>query len=127
MAIEQNGTSIATDAFAPLHAAGVSPRLDAGMSDNQSKFDSLKNDWKTSRPPESSPIRLAMHPAYLKIIGMGKDAVPLLLEELKISPDMWFVALRSITCDDPVPASARGNVVEMAKAWIKWGEERGYC
>ncbi len=92
------------------------------------KFQQLKGEWKANLPMESSTWKLAMSPAYLKIIGMGPAAVPLLLEELKTEPDLWFVALRSITCadPDPVPHSARGNVAEMAKAWIKWGEERGY-
>ncbi len=93
----------------------------------RAKFQQLKNEWKTTRPSESSPVRLAMHPAYLKIIGMGEYAIPLLLEELKSTPDLWFVALRSIACHDPVSVAARGDVKEMAKAWIEWGEKRGYC
>jgi hypothetical protein len=115
-------TPLAAESFASPHFTATTPD-----SVDTSKFKQLKNEWLTSRPSESSPLRMAMHPAYLKIIGMGSAAVPLLLEELKISPDLWFVALRSITCADPVPASARGNVAEMAKAWIKWGQERSIC
>jgi hypothetical protein len=115
-------TPLAAESFASLHFTATTPD-----SVDTSKFKQLKNEWLTARPSESSPIRIAMHPAYLKIIGMGSAAVPLLLEELKTSPDMWFVALRSITCQDPVTASARGNVPEMAKAWIKWGKERRIC
>jgi hypothetical protein len=90
------------------------------------KFSRLRDEWKEKRPPDSSSFRLAIHPAYLKIIGMGVDAVPLILRELERAPDMWFVALRSITEQDPVPNSARGNVAAMAKAWLDWGRDLGY-
>jgi hypothetical protein len=66
-----------------------------------------------------------MHPAYLKIIGMGWDAVPFLLQELKNEPDLWFLALRSITDENPVTDEIRGNIKAMSKAWLTWAEERG--
>jgi hypothetical protein len=89
------------------------------------KFKRLRDDWKAKRGHQSSSIELAMHPAYLKIIGMGWDAVPLLLRELDNEPDMWFLALRSITEENPVTDDIRGNVAAMAKAWLVWGQEHG--
>jgi hypothetical protein len=67
-----------------------------------------------------------MHPAYQMIIGMGPEAVPLLLRELESNVDNWFWALRAITEEDPVPASARGDGEAMAKAWLDWGRDQGY-
>jgi hypothetical protein len=90
------------------------------------KFLRLRDEWKQKRGPESSSARLAHHPAYLKIIGMGSDVVPLLMRELEHDSDMWFVALRSITEADPVPENVKGNVGAMAEAWLKWGQEQGY-
>jgi hypothetical protein len=92
----------------------------------EAKFLRLRDEWKQKRGPESSSTRLAHHPAYLKIIGMGPDVIPLLMRELEHDPDMWFVALRSITEADPVPAEIKGNVGAMAEAWLKWGQEQGY-
>jgi hypothetical protein len=90
------------------------------------KFARLRDEWKQQRGPYSSSVKLAQHPAYLKIIGMGPDVVLLLLRELERDPDMWFVALRSLTESDPVSEDIKGNVKAMAAAWLKWGKEQGY-
>jgi hypothetical protein len=99
---------------------------DATFARNEKRFIRLRDEWKQKRGPDSSAARLAMHPAYLKIIGMGSDAIPFLLRELEHHPDLWFVALRSITEVDPVPDEIRGNVAAMAAAWLKWGKDLGY-
>jgi hypothetical protein len=67
---------------------------------------------------------MAMHPAYQQIIGLGNEAVPLLLRELKKEPDHWFWALKAITGVDPVEPTQRGRVKEMAGAWLRWGKEQ---
>lgn len=92
----------------------------------ESKFMRLREEWKSQRGPESSTARLAMHPAYQKIIGMGPAVVPLLLRELESEPEAWFWALRAITEEDPVPPEIRGDGGAMAQAWLKWGKEWGY-
>ncbi len=102
---------------------GVDPVVDPIV---ESKFIRLRDEWKAQRGPESSTQRLAMHPAYQKIIGMGPDVVPLLLRELECDLDSWFWALRAITEADPVPPEARGDGEAMARAWLEWGRERGY-
>ena len=71
-----------------------------------------------------------MLPAYQKIIGLGADAVPLILEELKIEgdePDQWFWALRALAEDNPVAPEDQGDFLKMAQAWIRWGEGQGYA
>jgi hypothetical protein len=90
------------------------------------KFIRLRDEWKSQRGPLSSTAKLAMHPAYQKIIGMGPVAVPLLLRELENNLDSWFWALRAITEEDPVPDACRGDGKAMANAWLQWGKERGY-
>jgi hypothetical protein len=92
----------------------------------QRKFLRLRDQWLSERGPESSTSRLVLHPAYQTIIGMGSDAIPLLLRELEQRPDAWFWALRAITEENPVPAQAAGDGQAMAKAWIRWGKERGF-
>jgi len=67
-----------------------------------------------------------MHPAYQQIIGLGPPALPLILAELDRELDHWFWALKAISGEDPVPIESRGNMREMANAWLKWGREKGY-
>ncbi len=90
------------------------------------KFYSLANRWKNERGPTSSITEMAIHPAYQEIIGMGKEAIPLILSELEKSPDHWFWALSAISGEDPVKPEDRGRIKKMAEVWLEWGREKGY-
>ncbi len=74
----------------------------------EQRFQELARQWKDETLVLSSITAMATHPAYQQIIGMGKDAVPLILAELKQQPAHWFWALRAITGEDPVPPQDRG-------------------
>jgi hypothetical protein len=90
------------------------------------EFRELAGAWKSQRPATSFSFQLAMHPAYQRIIGLGKAALPLILAELEKDLDHWFWALRAISGEDPVPLESRGKLNEMANAWINWGRGKGY-
>ena len=89
------------------------------------RFRELVGIWKAGTAPLSSATEMAMHPAYQQIIGLGRDAVPLLLRELQREPDHWFWALKAITGVDPVEPRQRGQIREMAEAWLRWAREQG--
>lgn len=91
-----------------------------------SRFRELVRQWKEATVFTSSGTELALHPAYQQIIGMGKEAIPLILEELQREEDHWFWALKSITGNDPVPAVDRGNLPKMTAAWLRWAQTNGY-
>lgn len=93
----------------------------------RSRFLALAAVWKAERGVTSSITEMVMHPAYQEIVGMGPDALPLIIEELGKKPDHWFWALRAITGEDPVPAGSRGNVDEMAQAWVEWAQKDGHA
>ena len=95
-------------------------------------FKDLASQWRKERNPLSSNAwDNVLNPAYQRIIGMGADAMPFILMELrheleKGEPDDWFMALWAITGANPVPVESRGKGREMAKAWLKWGSQQGY-
>lgn len=89
-------------------------------------FARLARKWRAETGFLSSPTKMAMHPAYQEIIGLGQSAVPLLLGKLASDPSYWFWALRAITKVDPVPAADRGHMQKMRDAWLKWGKDQGY-
>jgi hypothetical protein len=89
------------------------------------RFHALVGQWKEGTRFLSSIHEMVSHPAYLQIIGMGQQALPLLINELRREPDHWFVALQAITGTNPIPPSARGNVDAMSRAWLDWAERRG--
>jgi hypothetical protein len=92
----------------------------------EERFRALAEQWRHERGPTSSTTQLALCPSYQRIIGLGEAVVPFLLRELERQPDHWFWALKAITGADPVPASGRGKLREMAEAWLAWGREQGY-
>ena len=97
-----------------------------GQQDCTSLFKQLAEDWRRDRPCGVDVADMMMHPSYQRIIGMGEDAIPLILSELDRQPDHWFWALHSITGADPVPEDCQGNVPAMTSAWIEWGRRNGY-
>lgn len=104
----------------PTHAT-TSPRPDV-----LDRFHRLATQWREESQYMSNTGQMTLLKSYLRIIGMGAPAVPLLLEELKRQPDHWFQALESITEENPVPAEDAGRVERMAAAWVEWGVRQGH-
>ncbi|MFZ0704531.1 MAG: hypothetical protein WAM71_02925 [Candidatus Korobacteraceae bacterium] len=92
------------------------------------KFDTFKQlveQWQSETWFKSSLSKRISHPAYLKIIGLGKEALPWILRELRDEPDHWFPALEAITREDHAPNAK--NPQELRTAWLAWGEKNiGY-
>jgi hypothetical protein len=93
-----------------------------GESDVAEKFESLVAEWRNDTLLLSSMSRKLMHPAYLRIIGLGPVVLPLLLRELEERPSYWFSALSAISGSDPVPDSASFD--EAVEIWLAWGREQ---
>ncbi len=94
------------------------------------EFCELAKSWHIERGSASSVTAIVMCKSYLRIIAMGKRAIPLIMRRLQQEgdePDMWFVALQMLTNENPSSASVRGNFKNMAEAWIEWGQRNGYA
>ena len=94
------------------------------------QFQDFANEWKTKRGSTSSITQMSVLEPYQKIIGLGEDAVPFILAQLKSEgdePDQWFWALKMITGANPVLPEQQGDFRAMAKAWITWGENQQYA
>lgn len=92
----------------------------------EATFKTLVQEWKARRSHSSCVEDISIDMAYQQIIGLGPDAIPLLLAELERNPDHWFWALFAITRQDPVPEEDRGKIKKMAEAWIGWGRQQGH-
>jgi len=90
------------------------------------EFDRCARRWKKETAFKSSISDIAMNPSYQRIIGMGKDALPFIFNELEREPDEWFWALMAITDENPVKPEERGYIDKMAKAWLRWAKEKGF-
>jgi hypothetical protein len=88
------------------------------------RFRWLVREWHAERGTTSSPIDMAICPAYQRILAMGKPAIPLIFKQLELEgddPDHWFWALSYLTGEDPVPSEDQGNMRKMRAAWLHWG------
>lgn len=100
--------------------------IDPDVASIEEKFAVLANRWHDETDFLSSPSRITDNDTYLLITSMGKQVIPLILEDLKERGGHWYRALRVLSGEDPVPLEARGDVAQMKRSWIKWGRERGY-
>lgn len=91
----------------------------------EEKFKELLIKWKAETLFSSSITQIINNDSYLEIIKMGKKIVPFILRELEKEPNHLFFALRMITNEDPISDEDRGDLEKMAKAWVRWGKERG--
>ncbi len=100
----------------------------ASTADNgelRHEFNRLARKWLEETRYVSSVSDIILHPAYMRIIGMGRQAVPWILDRLTESSELWFWALSYMTGEDPVTEDLRGNVQAMRQAWLDWGRRNG--
>ena len=106
---------------------GRGPSLeDDYLNDLRDEFDDLADEWQRETGHVSSPVDIAMHPAYQRIIGFGPAVIPLILEDLRARGGQWYWALRALTGESPVPMDAHGSIRVAKQAWLDWGQQRGY-
>lgn len=74
----------------------------------------------------SSSTERAMHPAYQRIIGLGPEVLPLLIDDMRRNQSDWFWALQAITGHDPIPEEKRGRILEMIECWVAWAKSNGH-
>ena len=97
---------------------------DDHLRDLQLHFKRLAETWEAETAHLSLVSQKAMHPSYQRIIGMGRRAIPLILERLSAQPSHWFWALRAISGDDAVRPEDNGRFDAMREAWLTWGRKR---
>jgi hypothetical protein len=91
-----------------------------------SEFQTLASEWRKDTGFHSSLAKKFMHPAYQRIMAIGKPALPFILRDLRETSDHWFYALRYIVGKD-IGAEANASTTEEAtKAWLEWGYKHNY-
>jgi Holliday junction resolvase-like predicted endonuclease len=93
----------------------------------EQEFNELARQWRRETGMLSLIRQKAMHPAYQKIIGMGRDALPLIFLEMRNRSGDWLWALEAIARPKVNPARDTANFKDAVAAWLKWGEENGYA
>ncbi len=97
----------------------ISASLDVSI---EATFELLAERWKEETRLLSSMSKKILNTSYLRIIGLGPRALPLILRELKREPAYWFYALSSIAGEDP--AAEETSFDGAVRAWLEWGAAR---
>ncbi len=87
------------------------------------QFLELAAEWRTRTGLESNIQRKVLDRAYQRIIGLGPQVVPYILDDLARSPDHWFWALTALVSQDM--AAGEVSVRSAAQAWLAWGRDIG--
>jgi hypothetical protein len=88
------------------------------------EFKKLVKQWKEDTFFLSSLTKQFNHPAYLRIMAMGKEGLPFVLREIQNSQDNWFYALKFMAGEDA--AAGIKNFEEAKAAWVGWGYKNNY-
>lgn len=92
----------------------------------QNLFENLAGIWKAETAFESNYNKIVNNQSYLQIIGLGKDVLPFIFDDLQKSNSLWFCALNAITRANPIQNEHIGNVLEMSKDWLNWAKINNY-
>ena len=122
--IEMQRISMGSIKQLPLSLPAFTPNKNKETSEE--KFNRLLDSWKKESNAASLMIQKIMLPSYQSIIGMGKDAIRFLLEELQREPDDWFWALECITGEHPIKKEDEGRFDKLTESWLQWGKMNGY-
>ncbi|HKR59037.1 MAG TPA: hypothetical protein VJS64_04835 [Pyrinomonadaceae bacterium] len=106
------------DSFVPLGESEVRAEVEQAFRLHAER-------WYSDTLILSSYLEKILHPDYQKILTLGPEVVPLILNELTDMPNDWFWALRMLTEADPVEPEQAGDMQAMANAWIEWGKAEG--
>src|SRR6266702_2178346 len=109
-----------------LAAESTGPDTGEAADETEEEFGTLSKKWREEVGAESSLSKITGNMNYLRIISLGKKAVPLILRDLQREPAPWFLALRAITGEQNVGREYAGNFRRMAESWVAWGREKGY-
>lgn len=86
-------------------------------------FEQLVRQWKQETAFVSSSSARLLNSSYLRIIGLGPPAIPLILEEMRNGGLHWGAALSAITGENP--AEGVDTLRAATKAWLEWAELGG--
>jgi hypothetical protein len=98
----------------------ASNRAADSAQSQRSRFKALARKWHSETLMSSSLTETFLHPAYQQIIGMGKPALPLIMEELTARPAWWFWAIDSIAGKSILPTDFQGDFDATVQKYLAW-------
>lgn len=92
----------------------------------RAEFERRARVWKSETAICSQLDKIVLHPAYQRIMALGPQVIPLILEDLSKRPAHWFWALHNLVPEGEDPAEGAATIREATEAWLQWGKQEGY-
>lgn len=81
--------------------------------------------WADQTAVFSSLSDIVSSPHFDEIVGMGRDALPMIFAEIERKPSFIFIAAKRITGVNPVLETSIGRVDLMCADWLRWANAEG--
>ncbi len=127
--ISHEGQIIAGN-FATTHNLFVGESLflqgiyqDVYQQNLKKKFQLYKNIWEEQTLFSSNMTEIINNSAYLSIIALGIDVIPLIIQDLRNAENHWFSALESLTSINPIKKEHKGIFNLMKSDWLEWADK----
>jgi hypothetical protein len=85
----------------------------------------LVAEWQQATAFSSSLSNLVFHPSFQRILALGPQAIPSILERLDDHPVPWFYALTILVDEAQNPTQGTNDADDAIRAWRAWGRARG--
>ncbi len=86
-------------------------------------FQLYKNIWEEQTLLSSNMTEIINNSAYLSIIALGADVIPLIIQDLRNDENHWFSALESLTGSHPIKKEHKGIFNLMKSDWLDWADK----
>lgn len=100
------------------------------------EYQKLRDELNYQTGHLSSSAQVKRHPTYQKIIDLGKEIIPIMLDEIdhfrqtdeeEFFPGWWaFSILAHFNGDWPEEKPEPGVLDSCADVWLRWGKKNGY-
>ncbi|AKF84939.1 hypothetical protein OWM54_13945 [Myxococcus sp. MISCRS1] len=93
------------------------------MSPSSERFDALAAEWERhceEHREASNPFVFVQHPSFESLVGLGRAAVPLIIERYRHGSVFWGAALRRITGVTTFGEGVVGDLEANRRGWLKW-------
>ena len=92
----------------------------------EERFHALLTDWRNRTRLESNYAKIMTHPSFRRILALGPQAVPYILQDMKTGHGgAWFQALEDITGENPIAPEHEVDSSLMIEDWLEWGRRNG--
>jgi hypothetical protein len=91
---------------------------------SESQFSEFADNWRAETMLMSSPTQRSANLWHLRILTLGKRAIPFVIAEMQKRDHDWFSTMMALAGEDA--AEAARTFDEGVDMWVSWAAKKGY-